>query len=86
MAMLVLPEVFERTCNRPTQSFGREQIQRLVTTHPGSASWLRFYWDLEWTLQQQGFDYTYDKRLFTTASSTASPAGASAFHADRVPE
>jgi hypothetical protein len=22
------------------------------------------YWDLEWTLQQQGFDYTYDKRLY----------------------
>jgi hypothetical protein len=21
------------------------------------------YWDLEWTLQQQGFDYAYDKRL-----------------------
>jgi hypothetical protein len=22
------------------------------------------YWDLEWTLQQQGFDYCYDKRLY----------------------
>jgi hypothetical protein len=22
------------------------------------------YWDLEWTLQQQGFTYTYDKRLY----------------------
>jgi hypothetical protein len=22
------------------------------------------YWDLEWTLQQQGFGYTYDKRLY----------------------
>ena len=22
------------------------------------------YWDLEWTLQQQGFIYTYDKRLY----------------------
>jgi len=22
------------------------------------------YWDMEWTLQQQGFDYTYDKRLY----------------------
>jgi hypothetical protein len=22
------------------------------------------YWDLEWTLQQQGFNYTYDKRLY----------------------
>ena len=22
------------------------------------------YWDLEWTVQQQGFDYAYDKRLY----------------------
>ena len=22
------------------------------------------YWDLEWTLQQEGFNYTYDKRLY----------------------
>ena len=22
------------------------------------------YWDLEWALQQQGFDYCYDKRLY----------------------
>jgi glycosidase len=22
------------------------------------------YWDMEWTLQQQGFDFTYDKRLY----------------------
>ena len=22
------------------------------------------YWDLEWRLQQEGFDYTYDKRLY----------------------
>ena len=22
------------------------------------------YWDMEWTLQQQGFDLCYDKRLY----------------------
>ena len=22
------------------------------------------YWDLEWALQQQGFDYCYDKKLY----------------------
>jgi hypothetical protein len=22
------------------------------------------YWDLEWTMQLQGFDYAYDKRLY----------------------
>ncbi len=33
------------------------------------------YWDLEWTLQQQGFDYCYDKRLYDRLQSSdrASP-------------
>ncbi len=22
------------------------------------------YWDLEWTMQHQGFDYAYNKRLY----------------------
>ena len=28
------------------------------------------YWDLEWTLQQQGFDYCYDKRLYDRLQSS----------------
>jgi glycosidase len=28
------------------------------------------YWDLEWTLQQQGFDYCYDKRLYDREQSS----------------
>jgi uncharacterized protein with PQ loop repeat len=31
---------------------------------PGFTFMAEVYWDLEWTLQQQGFDYTYDKRLY----------------------
>jgi hypothetical protein len=31
---------------------------------PGFRFMAEVYWDLEWTLQQQGFDYTYDKRLY----------------------
>jgi hypothetical protein len=31
---------------------------------PGFCFMAEVYWDLEWTLQQQGFDYTYDKRLY----------------------
>ena len=31
---------------------------------PGLPFMAEVYWDLEWTLQQQGFDYTYDKRLY----------------------
>ena len=25
------------------------------------------YWDMEWELQQQGFDYTYDKRHYVSS-------------------
>ena len=31
------------------------------------------YWDLEWTLQQQGFDYTYDKRLYDRLRAGITP-------------
>jgi glycosidase len=31
---------------------------------PGFCFMAEVYWDLEWTLQQQGFDYAYDKRLY----------------------
>lgn len=30
---------------------------------PGLTYLAEVYWDLEWTLQEQGFHYTYDKRL-----------------------
>jgi hypothetical protein len=31
---------------------------------PGFCFMAEVYWDLEWTLLQQGFDYAYDKRLY----------------------
>ena len=34
------------------------------------------YWDLEWTLQQQGFDYAYDKRLYRPPPRGARATGA----------
>jgi len=36
----------------------------LQDAFPGFCFMAEVYWDLEWTLQQQGFDYTYDKRLY----------------------
>ena len=32
--------------------------------YPGFILVAEAYWDLEWELQQQGFDFTYDKRLY----------------------
>jgi hypothetical protein len=64
MAMLVLPEVFKRTWSISSQAFWPEAIRRVREQMPGFYFMAEVYWDLEWTLQQQGFDYTYDKRLY----------------------
>lgn len=64
MAMLVLPEVFERTWGLPTAPFWPEATRRVREKVPGFCFMAEVYWDLEWTMQQQGFDYAYDKRLY----------------------
>ena len=64
MAMLVLPEVFEKTWGLPSSPFWPEAIKRVHRSSPDFLFMAEVYWDLEWTLQQQGFNYTYDKRLY----------------------
>jgi Alpha amylase, catalytic domain len=64
MAMLVLPDVFERTWGRRSQPFWERATQQVRQRVPGFCFMAEVYWDLEWTLQQQGFDYAYDKRLY----------------------
>ena len=64
MAMLVLPEVFERTWGRRAPSFWPEAIRRVRERAPGFRFMAEVYWDLEWTMLEQGFDYAYDKRLY----------------------
>lgn len=64
MAMLVLPDVFERTWGLRTEPFWPNAIQTVRSKWPDFLFMAEVYWDLEWTLQQQGFDYTYDKRLY----------------------
>jgi glycosidase len=64
MAMLVLPEVFERTWGISLQPFWPKAIERVRKKSPGFCFMAEVYWDLEWTMQQQGFDYAYDKRLY----------------------
>jgi len=64
MAMLVLPDVFERTWGVRAEPFWPRAIARVRERAPGFHFMAEVYWDLEWTLQQQGFDYTYDKRLY----------------------
>ena len=64
MAMLILPEVFEKTWGRTAQSFWPEAIKKVREQNPAFCFMAEVYWDYEWTLQQQGFDYAYDKRLY----------------------
>ena len=64
MAMLVLPEVFERTWKMNSQPFWTRAIPRVREQSPHFCFMAEVYWDMEWTLQEQGFDYTYDKRLY----------------------
>ena len=64
MAMLVLPDVFERTWNARAELFWPKATQRVREQFPDFCFMAEVYWDMEWTMQQQGFDYAYDKRLY----------------------
>jgi hypothetical protein len=64
MAMLVLPEIFQHTWGIPVEPFWERAIAQVHSQQPDFVFMAEVYWDMEWTLQQQGFDYTYDKRLY----------------------
>jgi hypothetical protein len=74
MAMLVLPEVFARTWGGQAPahpgvapaagSFWPTAVAAVRAERPGFVFMAEVYWDLEWELMQQGFDYAYDKRLY----------------------
>jgi hypothetical protein len=64
MARRVLPDVFERTWGIQAPPFWPQATQRVRQRVPDFCFMAEVYWDLEWTLQQQGFDYTYDKQLY----------------------
>ena len=64
MAMLVLPDVFERTWGRRAPLFWPDTTASVREQSPDFCFMAEVYWDLEWTMQQQGFDYAYDKRLY----------------------
>jgi hypothetical protein len=69
MAMLVLNDIFERTWGaragaRPVNDYWRTVIPAVKGGHPEFRFIAEAYWDLEWELQQQGFDFCYDKKLY----------------------
>ncbi len=64
MAMLVLPDVFERTWGIQAELFWPKATESVRQAHPNFQFMAEVYWDREWDLQHQGFDYCYDKRLY----------------------
>jgi hypothetical protein len=64
MAMLVLPDVFERTWGRRAAEFWPPATEMVRKSAPEFRFMAEVYWDLEWTMLQQGFDHAYDKRLY----------------------
>jgi glycosidase len=64
MAMLLLPDILQRTWGLTPEPFWPRAIPAVHARYPDFTFMAEVYWDLEWTLQQQGFDYCYDKRLY----------------------
>ncbi|MFZ2196255.1 MAG: alpha-amylase family glycosyl hydrolase [Thermodesulfovibrionales bacterium] len=69
MAMLMLNNIFERTWgaragNRPDNDYWTTLIPAIKAKWPEFRFIAEAYWDLEWELQQQGFDFCYDKKLY----------------------
>ena len=69
MAMLTTNAIFSQTWGdragaNPARDFWRQVIPAVRRVHPQTLFLAEVYWDLEHELQLQGFDYTYDKRLY----------------------
>src|SRR5215472_17426220 len=69
MAMLILNSIFERTWGgragkRPATEYWVDTISAIKRRFPGFLFIAEAYWGLEWELQQQGFDFCYDKTLY----------------------
>ena len=92
MAMLVLPDVIRATWGdrglpkdgrTPDDSpFWPPALAAARRRNPALFFLAEAYWDREWTLQQQGFDATYDKTLYDRLRSRDAAAVRGHLHAD----
>jgi glycosidase len=68
MAMLPMRDVFLRTWggefDSPSAEFWSSAIAEVKAAYPDLLFIAEVYGDLQYALQQQGFDYAYDKRLY----------------------
>jgi glycosidase len=69
MAMLMTNDIFSRTWGEragplPKEEYWREMIAAIRSDYPEFRFIGEVYWNMEWEMQQQGFDFCYDKRLY----------------------
>lgn len=88
MAMLMTNEVFGRTWGEragaaPADDYWPTVTERVKQSHPDLLFMAEAYWDMEWTLQQQGFDLCYDKRLYDRLVHDAAESVRSHLQAER---
>jgi glycosidase len=74
MAMLMTTEVFTRTWGEragkpPKKEFWRQIIPAVHAQYPHLCFIGEVYWNMEWEMQQQGFAFCYDKRLYDRLAS-----------------
>jgi len=94
MAMLMTTAVFTRTWGEragppPQEEYWREIIPAVREKHPDFCFIAEVYWDMEWEMQQQGFDFCYDKRLYDrllheTAANVREHLSADAVYQDHL--
>ena len=88
MAMLMTNEVFGRTWREragpaPAADYWPSLIGRVKDQFPDLLFIAEAYWDMEWTLQQQGFDLCYDKRLYDRLAHETAESVRGHLQADR---
>ncbi|MBY8990357.1 MAG: alpha-amylase [Candidatus Lokiarchaeota archaeon] len=69
MAMLMTSRIFSKTWSKkagspPNKDFWEEIIPAVKSKYPNFLFIAEVYWDMELELQQQGFDFCYDKKLY----------------------
>ncbi len=87
MAMLMTNEVFTRTWGNylnesaPRTEYWEDIIPQVKEQYPDFIFIAEVYWDMEYTMLQHGFDYTYDKRLYDRIQEGHIPAIRDHLHA-----
>ncbi|MGH3215028.1 MAG: alpha-amylase family glycosyl hydrolase, partial [Trebonia sp.] len=79
MAMLMMNDIFAKTWGTragaaPPEDFWPAVLGELRGQHPEVVLAAEAYWDMESELQQQGFDFCYDKRLYDRIIEGDAPA------------